>query len=285
VLFVLVDGLGLGPRDPAQNPVYAGACPALVRLLEQHAVPLDAGLGVGGIPQSATGQTALLTGLNAAQAVGRHVEGFPTPALKRLIEAHNLFGRLQRLGARCTFANAYYVTDVEEVRQRGFQSVTTVATLASLGGVRDVQALERGEAVYHDLTRATLRSRGYTGPLVSPELSAQHLLAIARAHDFTLFEYFLTDRAGHKGDRAAVLAVLGEFDRFLAAAAAFGEEPGSLFMLTSDHGNVEAAETRGHSRNPVPLVAVGARARELQQGVRGIEDVTPAMVRLFGGNL
>ena len=35
-----------------------------------------------------TGQTALLTGVNAAAAMGRHVEAFPGRELRRLIEAH-----------------------------------------------------------------------------------------------------------------------------------------------------------------------------------------------------
>jgi hypothetical protein len=40
---------------------------------------LDASLCVPGLPQSATGQAALLTGLNAPELMGRHIEGFPPP--------------------------------------------------------------------------------------------------------------------------------------------------------------------------------------------------------------
>ncbi len=282
-LFVLVDGLGLGSSDPAVNPIHGGACPALEALLERHAVPIDAAMGVPGIPQSATGQTALMTGVNAAQAVGRHVEGFPGPALRALIREHNLYDRLAALGLRATFANAYYTTDMAEVRARKIQSVTTVAALKAFDAVRDANAMLAGQAVYQDLTRESLRERGYDGPLVTPEQSAADLLRIALDNDFTLFEYFQTDRVGHKGGPADVRRVLAMFDAFLREAVRFAEKPGCLFVLTSDHGNIEDAGSRLHSANPVPFVAIGEGADFLKARVRSVTDVTPALVALYGG--
>ena len=82
VLFV--DGVGL-PPEPLAESIYAGL-PALNRLLSPPCcVPLDACLGVPGIPQSATGQTAIFTGVNAAARLGRHSEGFPGPELRAII--------------------------------------------------------------------------------------------------------------------------------------------------------------------------------------------------------
>ena len=40
-------------------------------------------LGIEGLPQSATGQTALFTGINAAQLLGRHLFGFPNQPFRR----------------------------------------------------------------------------------------------------------------------------------------------------------------------------------------------------------
>jgi 2,3-bisphosphoglycerate-independent phosphoglycerate mutase len=281
VLFILVDGLGLGSRNPRQNPIHDGACPFLQRLLDEHAVPIDAGMGVPGIPQSATGQTALMTGVNAAREMERHVEGFPGPKLRDLIRAHNLYDQLAARGASSTFANAYYVTDMAEVETRRIQSVTTVAALKAFGRVRDARAMMDHQAVYQDLTRGSLRERGYEGPLVTPGEAARDLLSIAGGYDFTLFEYFQTDRAGHKGTREDVNRILGLFDVFLSEAVLFADQPGHLFMMTSDHGNIEASESSGHSTNPVPLVAVGRGAGFLKQRVRSVTDVTPAIVELF----
>ncbi len=280
-VFILVDGLGLGVTDPEVNPVYSGACPVLCRLLEQHAVPIDAGMGVPGIPQSATGQTAIFTGINAARHMGRHVEGFPGPVLRDIIRAHNLYDQFSALGLSCTFANAYYVSDMAEVESRKIQSVTTVSALKAFGCVRDQAMMLEGRAVYQDLTRASLRERGYEGPLRTPRQSGADLLAIARHYDFTLFEYFQTDRAGHKGTLEDVKRVLGLFDEFLEAVLPFAEEPGHLLVLTSDHGNIEDFGSRSHSLNPVPLVAIGEGSASLKQRVKSLTDITPALVELY----
>lgn len=280
-LFILVDGLGLGVSDSGINPIHSGACPCLCRLLAEHAVPVDAGMGVPGIPQSATGQTAIFTGVNAARHMGRHVEGFPGPALREIIRERNLYDQLAELGVSSTFANAYYVSDMAEVKSRKIQSVTTVSALKAFGKVRDRSLMEEGRAVYQDLTRESLRERGYDGPLRTPSQSGRDLVALAGEYDFTLFEYFQTDRAGHKGSREDVCRILGLFDEFLAAILPFPSRPGCLFVLTSDHGNIEESGSRGHSTNPVPLVAIGEGSSFLKKRVKSLTDVTPALVELY----
>jgi 2,3-bisphosphoglycerate-independent phosphoglycerate mutase len=280
VLLVFVDGLGLGCDDPGRNPIQAGAFPALHALLREHAVPVDVRMGVEGCPQSATGQTALLTGINAAQAVGRHVEGFPGSRLREIICEHNIFLRMSRCGLKSTFANAYYSGTSDEVRARRIQSVTTVATLCAFGKVRERQAMERNEAVYQDLTREGLRAQGYGGPFVAPAESARHLLAIAREHHLTLFEYFQTDRAGHKRDPEHVRRALGLLDEFLSEL--LNRKPSQLdLVLTSDHGNIEDLTQSGHTLNQVPFAAVGPHAARLKAAVRAITDITPALLSLW----
>lgn len=280
-LMVFVDGLGLGVADPDINPVYSGICPFLCQLLERHAIPVDAQLGVPGIPQSATGQASLLTGVNVPAHVGRHVEGFPGPVIRRIIEEHNVFAALRDRGYSATFANGYFVDDVEQVRKRRHQSVTTVAALAGIGHVRDTFLMLRNEAVYQDLTRKGLRERGYTGPLTSPREAGVHLLRIAQRHDFTLFEYFQTDRAGHGRDRARVLEVLSELDEFLSVAVSHAEQQRGLFVMTSDHGNVEDLTTAGHTVHPVPLVAIGCGAEHLTSRVRSLTDFVPTLLAMY----
>ena len=72
VLLLFVDGVGLGERDPDKNPLLRAR---LRRLRVAQGlpppdptgllVPTDACMGVPGLPQSATGQTAILAGVNA----------------------------------------------------------------------------------------------------------------------------------------------------------------------------------------------------------------------------
>lgn len=248
VLFVFIDGLGLGSDDPAVNPLAdRKRFPWLATVLA-GSVPLDAQLGVPGLPQSATGQAALLTGLNAPQLMGRHIEGFPPPRLKTVVQEHNIFSKLLAAGKTCTFANAYWIDDVAHIPSKR-ESVTTVATLEAFGGVRGKEALLSGRAVHQSLTRDVIRARGYEDELITPETAAEHLIDIANDHDFTLFEFFQTDHAGHSGDEKRIFQTLEKLDRFFSNLWNFE----GLLIVTSDHGNIEDMTVRTHTANPVPL--------------------------------
>lgn len=278
IILIFVDGLGIGSDDPAVNPLRDARFPNLARLLAP-ATPIDACLGVEGLPQSATGQSTLFTGINAAQKMGRHIEGFPPTALKKLIEQENLFSKLQRQGQRCTFANAYWIDAPHRIPPRR-QSVTTVMTLSALGHVRGKQELLAGKAINHDITRWTMHTRGYNGPLIAPEEAADHLLRLGEEHDFTVFEYFLTDRAGHARNRELAFQTLATLERFLPKVATFAEQPNHLFLLCSDHGNLEDRSTFSHTKNPVPLVARGDSAEHFKT-LQTLGDVAPAILDCF----
>ena len=278
---LFVDGLGLGEQDPSRNPLYEGSCPHLLEVIEQHGIEVDAGLGVRGAPQSATGQATLLTGVNAAAAMGRHIEGRPGPKLKELVRENNLFDQFTERGYQSTFANGYYVEDSAQVVQMRHQSVTTVAALKAFGGVRCKGELHRNEAVYHDIVRVTAKDRGYEGEMISESDAAEHLSSIARDHDFTLFEYFLTDLMAHRGTHDDVLKVLGSLDRFIIALIQKCDEQTDLFVMTSDHGNIEDRHSRSHTQNPVPFVAIGRGADQLKEKVRALDDCVPALMSLY----
>jgi len=281
ILLVFVDGLGV-PPGALEDSVY-GPCPTLRALLRDSSGRLDATLGVPGMPQSATGQTALFTGVNAAQRVGAHVEGFPNAHLRACLERENLFLKLHRAGRTCTFANAYATMPGAQLPM-AFRSVTTVCALAAFGRTRDRDSLLAGRAVYHDLTRETLPSRGIEGvPVIAEEEAARHLLSVFRSVDFCLFEYFRTDHVGHRGTIPEIQRVLASLDRFLGAVAAGLDKRSELLLLTSDHGNIEAPQLRGHTANVVPWVCLGRGVARARNGCRSILDVTPKILELLGG--
>src|SRR5260370_27770846 len=104
LLLFFIDGLGIGTPGP-HNPFdeLMGAEPLAVFQNEQPALPFagmlrptDACLGVAGRPQSASGQTTILTGINAPAAVGYHKQGFPNQALRDIIHEHSIFVQLKR---------------------------------------------------------------------------------------------------------------------------------------------------------------------------------------------
>ena len=280
VLFLFIDGVGL--RAPAKdNPVHAGICPVLCQLIEKHAISIDACLDTKGLPQSATGQTAMFTGVNASQYMGRHCEGFPGPSLRKLIEEGNLFMDLTRKGLRCRFADAYMVDSVDDLRVRRFKSVTTVMALTQPETISIQDDLLANQAVFHDITRMSLREKGHAIPIASPQQAAEHLIQVARAYDFTLFEFFQTDLAGHSCNYDHACETLRTLDVFLDSIVKLSRTTGMLLILTSDHGNIEDMGTRGHTRNPVPLIAVGPGAEDMKGHASSLIDITPRITRLM----
>jgi hypothetical protein len=278
VLYVFIDGVGYGETGP-MNPVCPAVCPTLCKLMET-ATRLDTTLGIPGLPQSATGQATLYTGVNASQVMGRHKEGFPGPTLCRLLQEDNLFMTLLRRGLKVCFADAYFADTPDELAARRFKSVTTIMSLTAPETIRYQKDMLAGRAVLHDLTREAIVPKGYTGPLITPTIAANQLLDIAAENDFTLFEYFLTDVAGHTQNWDRATEVLTSLDTFLKELLA-GRDEDTLFILTSDHGNIENLGTRGHTMNPVPLVAIGPRASEITTGATSLIDVMPHVLRIL----
>ena len=280
VLFLFIDGVGLR-ASAKDNPVHAGNCPVLCHLLEEHAVFIDACLDTKGLPQSATGQTAMFTGVNASQYMGRHCEGFPGPSLRKLIEESNLFMELTRKGLRCRFADSYMVDSVDDLRVRRFKSVTTVMALTQPETISIQDDLIANQAVFHDITRLSLHEKGHTIQVITPQQAAEHLIQVARANDFTLFEFFQTDLAGHSCNYDHACETLKTLDLFLDSVVKLCKTTGMLLILTSDHGNIEDMGTRGHTRNPVPLIAIGPGEDDIKGNATSLVDITPRVTRLM----
>ena len=280
VLFLFIDGVGLRAAA-TDNPVNPEVCPALCRLIAKHGKPIDARLGIDGPPQSATGQATMFTGVNCAAAMGKHCEGFPGPNLRKIVETGNLFKQLRDRGKEVCFSDAYLVDSAEELAARRFKSVTTVMALTTPETIRTVDDLQNGQAVLQDLTRETIQDRWPDIAVIPPQRAAEHLAAIVRRYDFTLFEFFQSDVAGHSMDYARACAVLRTYDRFLASIVRFTEAMGVTLVMTSDHGNIENISERGHTLNPVPFVAFGPKEEFLRERVSSLVDVTPAILSAF----
>lgn len=303
LLFVFLDGVGLGVEDPAANPLAGLPLPAFARLAGGHpwtrAAPalatarhvfraLDATLGVPGLPQSGTGQATLLTGVNCAARAGRHFGPFPHSTSRPVLAEHNIFRQIQRLGLDgdepAAFANAYPDRFFEFVRRRDRWTVTTRCCLDAGLRIRTHADLVAGRAVPADLTaRGWPQPDPALAPLSEAEAAAR-LLDLGRHHAFTLFEYFLTDKAGHSQDAARAAAVLTSLDRFFAALLADLDPATTLLLITSDHGNLEDLTTKSHTTNPVPLVAYGLGAATFAEA-RSLTDVTPAIVDILETHL
>jgi hypothetical protein len=285
-LLIFVDGLGIGTRG-AHNPLdqlREAAMPLAHFIDEEPELPdggllvrTDACLGVEGRPQSASGQTMILTGVNAPALLGYHKQGFPNEAMREIIREHSVFLQLQRAGIEPnTFANAY-TPRFFQARPR-WVSATTVAVEAAGMRFRELADLQRGAAVYQDFTNGMVIEAGFEVARRTPEQAAEVLASLVAAHRFTLYEYFITDRVGHAQDMGAALEVLTNLARFVRAVVERVDLSDTTVMLTSDHGNIEDLSIRNHTRNLVPTLAWGARREEVARRVRTLADITPAII-------
>jgi 2,3-bisphosphoglycerate-independent phosphoglycerate mutase len=285
VLLFFIDGLGIGTRG-AHNPLdkLVGAEPLAVFQDEEPSllydgvlVRTDATLGVAGRPQSASGQTTILTGINAPQLLGYHKQGFPNKALLEIIEEHSIFLQLKRAQLEPnTFANAYTRRFFDE-RPR-WVSATTAAMQAARMRFRDLDDLREGKAVFQEFTNRMLIERGERVPLRTADEAGHILATLAREHHFTLYEYFITDKAGHHQDMALARRVLQELARVLRTLLSELDLNSTTLIVTSDHGNIEDLSSRNHTLNPVPTLIWGKARERFARRIRSLADITPAIV-------
>lgn len=301
IIFLFIDGVGLAPAGKS-NPFSIVATPGLSSLLEGKSLTLeaadriysraallalDATLGVKGLPQSATGQATLFTGVNAARLLGFHLHGFPIHGeLRKLLSERGMFRQFLNRGLRCTFANAYkkeffrYFTG--EIK-RSYSCSTLINYYAGLT-FRNVEDMLAGRAVYMDITNEVLQKLGYDVPLISPQQAAARLIAISRDFDLTLYEHFLTDLAGHDGNYARIENAIRTFDAFLGGIVKTMDPDRDLVLAVSDHGNLEDVQTKAHTRNPVPVLLIGKGKEQMAGFLQKQKDLTgivPALKEWF----
>lgn len=285
LLLFFIDGLGIGTRG-GHNPLDGldDAAPLGIFQDEEPAIPFggvlaitDPRLGIEGRPQSASGQTTILTGLNAPAAIGHHKQGFPNQPLLDIIREHSIFLQLKRAGvAPITFANTYTKRFFES-RPRWISATTAAVEAADLT-FNTVSDLKEGRAVYQDFTNAMLIERGEQVELRTPEQAADVLAHIVARHRFTLYEYFITDKVGHAQDMQAARSVVQNLARMIRRLLASVDLESTTVIVTSDHGNIEDLSTRSHTLNFVPTIVWGKDNQSIAARIKSLTDITPAIV-------
>ncbi len=294
---LFLDGVGLGRKDGETNPFFHVPMKTLSGLLggtmmhlrdpyrstrTATLVPVNATLGVPGLPQSGTGQTSLLTGRNAARMIGKHFGPHPYSSLRPLIGEMNIFSRLAAMGRRTLYANAFprqYFEYIAAKRTR--TTAITMAWLASGHELNDARALASGQALSADITNERWPALGYPAmPSIPPKEAGRRLVTLAEDFDFVLYEFFYTDHAGHSQSMQQAAGVLDRIDGLLEGILGALDAGRLLLLLTSDHGNLEDLSTRSHTRNPVPLLACGKQHGRMA-AVRSLTQIAPSIIDLM----
>ena len=297
IIFLFLDGVGLGSDDPAVNPLARAHLPTLSKLLagapltassgrvamsDATLTPLDATLGMPGRPQSATGQAALLTGRNVPQLVGEHYGPRPHAPVRAIVQAGTLLSQVRDAGKRFIFVNAYPPSYFEVInRGKRVLSVMPLAAVSAGQALLTHEDLLAGRGMSADFTNQGWRTHlGFTdAPLLTPGQAGRSLAAQARAYDFVLFEHWLTDVQGHGQEMDAAVANLEAFDGFLGGLIAASDLAQTLIVVTSDHGNVEDLGVRQHTMNAVPGLFIGADHAAVAAQTHDLTDVAPALRR------
>ena len=301
LLFFFIDGLGLGSNDPETNPLVRANMPALNNLLNgqrliSDTVPfesdratllaLDACLNIEGMPQSATGQAALLTGQNIPALVGRHYGPKPNQAITDIVKNRNLFKALKKEGRSAAFLNAYPPSYFEAIYsgRRIYAAIPLAATSAGIS-LRTAADLDRGEAISADFTAQGWRDHlGLTDtPVLSLPAAGQRLVKLAQEFDFSLFEYWLSDYAGHRQNMLEACRLLESFDQVLGGLLQSWDENKGIIVITSDHGNLEDLSSRRHTKNPVPALVIGASHLRAQftRSLHDLTNIAPAILQFL----
>jgi len=282
ILFLFVDGVGLAPEGP-DNPLSDAPTPAIRSLLNGAFTiervgassgvllrPLDATMGVTGLPQSGTGQTALLTGVNVAAIHGRHQPHVPPVALRPLLMERSIFRRLTEGGRRVAFANAFGARYWEALAARRLRRSASVIAAEGAGvRFRNDTDLRAGSALTWDITGEMIRAGGGDAPIISARAAGARLARLAARYDLVFFETFITDLAGHgrlahmaSSDQpppavAEQIHMAMERVDGLIAGVLDTMRSGDTLLLTSDHGNIESLTAKTHTCNPTPLLVIG----------------------------
>ncbi len=294
VVFLFVDGLGIGRQDKETNPccfdetgifqIFQNSLPNFLPF-DGISLELDATMGISGLPQSATGQTALLTGINSAQLLGRHLSGFPNKTLREALLKQSLLLKLKKKRKKPAFLNAFRPLFFElEENEILRLSATTIANHAANLPFFTLDDIIQKRAIYQDFTNYDLIERGFEMPVYTPEEAAEIVAEATNRYDFILYEYFKSDKAGHNQDMPLAIAEIQKLGRFVFDFLNRIDLTETIVILTSDHGNIEDLSTKSHTRNPAMTITWGANKNQIAGKLKSITDLTPAIVFLMDSN-
>ena len=107
--------------------------------------------------------------------------------------------------------------------------------------------------------------------------SGRKLASLAKEYDFSLFEYWASDYAGHKQEMDNAVSLMETFDSVLGGLVDVWED--GLILVTSDHGNMDDLSTRKHTAADVPALVIGDKAarEEFTRDLQDLTDIAPAI--------
>ena len=121
----------------------------------------------------------------------------------------------------------------------------------------------------------------------APELTDKAVEAITSGkYDLIVLNFANPDMVGHTGSLPAAIKAVETVDTGLGRIADALQSMGGALLVTADHGNCEMMrdpETGGphtaHTTNPVPVIAMGTKAKTLNNG--RLADLAPTLLDMM----
>jgi 2,3-bisphosphoglycerate-independent phosphoglycerate mutase len=299
ILFLFLDGIGLGLDDVTINPFAAAHLPTLhqfthgqrwladvgKRVTERALfIPTDAQLGMEGAPQSGSSQAAILTGKNVPQIIGEHYGPKPNAPTREIIAEDNIFKQVRERGKTSALLDAYPPTLLASIA-RGKTLPSSIQQAALNGGqtLFTKDDLIAGRALTPEWTGHAWREHLKLNdtPVYTPYEAGQHLARISRSYDFAFHSHWMTDYVGHRGPLSEGVNLLETFDGVMAGLLDAWDDEEGLILMTSDHGNLEDIDNRHHTENLVPTLVIGAQKEAFAEGFTNLTDFYPRIVRML----
>lgn len=296
--FIFWDGVGYGKKDPGVNPFFAAKLPTLQKLcggtLPSTAFkkyssdsvslsPVNTTLRVSGLPQSGTGQTAIMTGVNASKMIGKHFGPYPFSTLVPVIKEKNLFAQLQSLGKSFFFANGYPKKYFDYIFGPKGKVPTIALAYTSTGKSLNTHvAIKHREAISADISGTRWKELGHPDvDPTTPQEAGALFYELGKKVDLIFFEYFVTDHAGHSREMNMAVEMLERMDGFIEGMVRHFDYDEDIILIISDHGNIEDLSVKTHTRNPVPLIVIGKQHSYFSSRIKSLVDLTPAIISYF----
>lgn len=293
--FIFWDGVGFGKKDSTINPFFASNLPTFRRLFNGELPSLafkqfssefvslssvNTTLRVPGLPQSGTGQTAIMTGINASKVVGKHFGPHPYSTLVPIIKEQNLFVQLKKMDRTFLFANGYPKRYFDYIFGPKGRVPTIALSYISAGkSLNTHDAIQLRQAISADISGTRWKELGHPEiEPMEPKEAGKLFYKFGKSNDLIFFEYFVTDHAGHSQEMPMAVEMLERMDGFLSGILDDFNYDNDVLLMVSDHGNIEDLSVKTHTKNPVPMIVLGKKHPYFTSRIKNLTHITPTII-------
>lgn len=275
--FLFIDGLGIGELSN-NNPFSFCKDSLLYQMIYEqddvyHCKPIDARLGIEGLPQSGTGHVTILTGKNASENIGKHHGPFPHTTQRPWLLDNSIGTYCNQHDLKWDVLNAYPPPYFKALEDRKIRLSSFAYMQTGLGKkMYSAEDLSNGMGFPSLLSFKQLQIFGVNLPSYSIEESVSILVDKFKDLDLVIIEYFILDHLGHDKNITKSIQYIEEISDFLTELKKYKNE--LSVIITSDHGNVEDCSVKTHTLNRVPFIT----NQKLTTPVQSLVDIKTALI-------